>query len=221
MRWKKRNEHLEKQPTMKQKLYLVLSGILLFILISSKEAVAEPMIAPGAADSMTSEKLADMGESIIFGKLVGRNPADMGVGKGQCSLCHSFKEGDKGFTALNLNLSGITERATERIKEARYLKPDTVQLESFPGSGRATTPLEYIVESLICPDCYVVAGFGRKGTNDRESLMPMIQRPPISLTIDEQIAVITWLYVNDGKMPDPPKKIRAAFEKFIPEADRR
>jgi hypothetical protein len=206
---------------MKQRLHLVLSGILLIYLISSKEAVAEPMKAPGAADSMTSKKLADIGEIIIFGKLVDRNPADLGVGKGECSLCHSFNAGDRGHTALDLNLFGITKRAVERIKEARYLKPDTIQLESFPGSGRATTSLEYIVESLVCPSCYVVVGFGLKGTNDRESLMPAINRPPISLTIDEQIAVITWLYMNDGEVPDPPKKIRTTLEKFIPVADRR
>lgn len=205
---------------MEQRLYRILLVILLFHLIHFQEAVAEPLIALGAVDSMTLEKLGEMGEIIIFGKVGGENPTIGGIGKGQCPLCHSFKAGDRGGTALDLNLFGITMRAAERIKEQRYLKPDTIQLESFPGSGRATTPLEYLAESLVCPSCYVVAGFGFKGTNDRESLMPTIHKPPGSLTMEEMIAVITWVYVSDGKRPPSVKEIRTAFEKFIPKSDR-
>jgi len=170
----------------------------------------------GAVDNMPVDKLADMGESIIFGKVGGF--AERGIGKGQCPLCHTFKKGDIGDRAPNL--IGISERALERIKDPRYLKPDTVQTEAYKGSGRATTAEEYIAESHVCPPCYVVSGFGIKGTNDKDSPMPPIHKPPISLSIDEQIAVDTWLWYREGNTPPTAKEIRAAYEKFIPEADR-
>ena len=50
--------------------------------------------------------------------------------------------------------------------------------------------------------------------------MPTIHKPPIELSIDEQIAVDTWLFFREGQTPPSPKEIRAAYEKFIPEADR-
>jgi len=175
-----------------------------------------PKIDPNAVDTMPVEKLAEMGESIIFGKVGGY--AERGIGKGQCPLCHTFKKGDIGDRAPNL--IGIGMRAEERIKEPKYLKPDTVQVESFKGSGRATTAEEYIAESHVCPSCYVVSGFGTKGTNDRESPMPAVDKPPISLSIEELIAVDTWLIYREGETPPTPKEIRAAYEKFIPESER-
>jgi hypothetical protein len=65
-----------------------------------------------------------------------------------------------------------------------------------------------------------VAGFGTKGTNDKDSPMPPIHKPPIALTIDEQIAVDTWLWYREGETPPSAKEIRAAYEKFIPESER-
>jgi len=175
-----------------------------------------PKIDASAVDSMPADKLAEMGEAVIFGKVGGF--AERGIGPGQCPLCHTFKAGDIGDRAPNL--IGISKRAAERIKDARYLKPDTIQTESFKGSGRATTAEEYIAESHVCPACYVVAGFGTKGTNDKESPMPAIHKPPISLTIEQLMAVDTWLFYREGETPPTPKEIRAAYEKFIPESER-
>lgn len=176
-----------------------------------------PKISASAVDTMPVEKLAEMGEAVIFGKVGGF--AERGIGKGQCPLCHTFKKGDIGDRAPNL--IGIAERAEERIKEPKYLKPNTVQVESFKGSGRATTGEEYIAESHVCPSCYVVSGFGTKGTNDRESPMPEINKPPISLSIEELIAVDTWLYYREGNTPPTAEQIRAAYDKFIPESERK
>ncbi|MGH7273169.1 MAG: nitric oxide reductase, partial [Nitrospiria bacterium] len=162
------------------------------------------------------EKLSEMGEMIIFGKVGGFD--ERGIGKGQCPLCHTFKAGDIGDRAPNL--IGISHRAAERIKEPAYLKPATVQTEAFGGSGRATTAQEYVAESHSCPSCYVVVGFGVKGTNDRESPMPQIHKPPIGLSIDELIAVDTWLFFREGVTPPPVDEIRKAYEKFIPEKER-
>lgn len=175
-----------------------------------------PKLDSGSVNSMTTQDLADIGEMIIFGKVGGY--IERGIGKGQCPLCHTFKPGDIGDRAPNL--FGIVKRAAERIKELRYLNPDTVQQESFPGSGRATTADEYIAESHVCVSCYVVQGYGVKGSNDRESPMAPDHKPPIGLTIEEMIAVHTWLYVHDGETPPSPKQIRTDHEKFIPETER-
>ena len=173
-------------------------------------------------DAMTPQQLADEGEKIIFGG-IGQSKVQGAIGKGQCPLCHGF---NKGFLSERApNLFGIPERAKERLEDPRYKKGkaeerDTVQKESFPGAGTAETAQEYISESHACPSCYVVEGFGLKGSNDRESQMPRIHKPPISLTLGELAAVDTWMYVREGVEPPPYEAIVAAYEKFIPEADR-
>jgi mono/diheme cytochrome c family protein len=173
-------------------------------------------------DSMTPQQLADEGEKIIFGG-IGQSKVQGAIGKGQCPLCHGFNQGFLSERAPNL--FGIPDRAKERLDDPRYKKDkaqerDTVQKESFPGSGTAETAQEYISESHACPSCYVVEGFGLKGSNDRESQMPRIHKPPISLSLGELAAVDTWLYVREGKEPPSYDEIVKAYEKFIPEADR-
>ncbi|MGH7259611.1 MAG: nitric oxide reductase [Nitrospiraceae bacterium] len=167
----------------------------------------------------TPQQLADEGEKIIFGGL-GQSKVQGAIGRGQCPLCHGFMPGFLSERAPNL--FGITDRARERLKDPRYHlnKPnerDTVQKEAFPGSGTATTALEYIAESLVCDSCYVVSGYGRKGMNDTESP----GEPPYfdlkMLSIDDMVIVVTWLYIRDGKTPPPPGDIEMAFKRFIPE----
>ena len=166
-------------------------------------------------EDMPVDKLAEKGAAIIFA-----DPGAMeGQGKGQCPLCHGFKKGALSERAPNL--SGIPTRAAERVKDPRYLKPDSIQTESFSGSGRATTAVEYIAESHSCPNCFIVAGYGVKGSNDRESPMPVIYKPPIELSIDELIAVDTWLFYREGGDVPPAAEIRKAYEKFIPAAERK
>lgn len=201
--------------------YMVMTGIFTSYSNSLPQTRGEVPPLPKAIDpsdieNMPTDKLSDMGESIIFGKVGGF--AERGIGKGQCPLCHTFKKGDIGDRAPNL--IGLGKRAAERIKDPRYIKADFVSTESFKGSGRATTAQEYIAESHACPTCFVVEGFGTKGTNDRDSPMPIIHKPPIALSIEELIAVDTWLWFREGETPPSPKEIRAAYEKFIPEADR-
>jgi len=170
---------------------------------------------------MSVKERAELGEMLIFGR-VGESEIRGAIGKAQCPLCHGFQ---KGFPSERApNLFGITTRASERLKDPRYHlgKPeerDTVRKEAFPGAGTATTAIEYIAESAVCPSCYVVAGFGVKGTDDRESPEPYLLKPPISLSIDELIAVDAWLYVHDGKEPPSPDEIEKAYRKFIPESE--
>lgn len=172
--------------------------------------------------SMSPQQLADEGEKIIFGG-IGQSKVQGAIGKGQCPLCHGFNEGFLSERAPNL--FGIPDRAKQRLEDPRYHKGkagdrDTVQKEAFPGAGTAETGQEYIAESHSCPSCYVVAGFGVKGTNDKESPMPQIHKPPISLTLGELAAVDTWMYVREGKEPPPYEEIIKSYEKFIPESDR-
>lgn len=169
-----------------------------------------PRFGQKPIEAYTTKELADIGELVILGRL----GTFKGVGKGQCPLCHAFRPGEVAERAPNL--SGIVRRAARRITEPRYLNPDTVQTESFRGSGRATTADEYIAESHICTNCYVAEGYGVKGSNDQQSPMAPDHLPPIGLTINEMIAVHTWLYVNDGETPLSPAQIRADHERFLP-----
>ena len=172
--------------------------------------------------TMSSQQLADEGEKIIFGG-VGQSKVQGAIGKGQCPLCHGFNQGFLSERAPNL--FGVPDRAKTRLEDPKYHKGkpgdrDTEQKESFPGSGTAETAQEYIAESHACPSCFVVEGFGVKGTNDKQSPMPAIHKPPISLSLGELAAVDTWMYVREGKEAPSYEEIIKAYEKFIPEADR-
>src|SRR2546426_9001464 len=57
-------------------------------------------------------------------------------------------------------------------------------------------------------------------SNDKETPMPAIQKPPIALSLDELIAVDTWLFAREGTDPPTPEEIENAYKKFIPESDR-
>jgi cytochrome c2 len=173
--------------------------------------------------SMSAQQLADEGEKIIFGG-IGKNKEQGAVGKGQCPLCHAFHAGMLGERAPNLQ--GLPGRAgKERLEDPKYSKGkaearDFAQKEAFPGSGTAENGQEYIAESHACPSCYVVVGYGVKGSNDKESPMPAIHKPPISLSLAELAAVDTWLYLREGVDAPSFEEMIKSYEKFIPEADR-
>jgi cytochrome c2 len=172
--------------------------------------------------SMSAQQLGDEGEKLIFGG-IGQSKTQGAIGKGQCPLCHGFQQGFLSERAPNLY--GIPDRSPERLKEANYHMNNAAartseQKEAFVGSGTATTGQEYIAESHACPSCFVVTGFGVKGSNDTVSPMPKIHKPPISLTLGELAAVDTWMYTREGKEAPTYEQIIASYEKFIPEADR-
>lgn len=172
--------------------------------------------------SMSQQQLADEGEKIIFGG-IGQSSVQGAIGKGQCPLCHGFNQGFLSERAPNL--WDIPARAKTRLDDPRYSKGnaearDTVEIESFKGAGTGETAQEYIAESHACPNCFVVEGFGLKGSNDRESPMPKIHKPPITLTLGELAAVDTWLYIREGKEAPSYDEITTSYEKFIEEKDR-
>ena len=166
---------------------------------------------------MTTRQLANEGEKIIFGG-IGQSKVQGAVGRGMCPLCHAFNGNTLAERAPDLR--GVTDRAPGRLKDPRYHvgKPDernTVQHEAFPGSGTATSTLEYLAESDLCHSCYVVAGYGIRGTHDTDSAAPSSLYTPISLSINDVVALTTWLYVNDGKKPPSPHEIEDAYKKFV------
>ena len=145
-------------------------------------------------DQMTPQQLADEGETIIFGG-IGQSRVLGAIGRGQCPLCHTFFA--EAISERAPNLWGITAR--KRLKDSS---------------------IEYIAESHVCPSCYVVGGYGVRGTENGESPMPAIHKPPISLSIDDFIAVDTWLFWHEGEIPPSPEEIRTVYEALIPPHER-
>lgn len=94
-------------------------------------------------------------------------------GKGTCTLCHN------ALLRAPL-LEPVAQVTPERLADSRY-------------EGKATTIEEYIHESMVDPSAYVVAGFGKKGTNDTVSPMPDVSKGAIGLNDVEMGAVIAYL----------------------------
>ena len=169
-----------------------------------------PPKEPAVVGDVTMEEFAEMGRIIIFGakQVAGQKS----IGKGQCPLCHTFDPGDNSGRCPNL--FGVENRSHDRIKEDRYATSPIAIGETDPASGivkgkydeipeeyrRQNGPDEftgedYIRESVMCPTCYVVKDFGKDG--DTKSPMPIIVKPPISLSRIEVNAVIAYLQSKD------------------------
>ncbi len=99
-------------------------------------------------------------------------------GKGTCTLCHNAM----GRAPM---LDKIGTAAAENMKNPKY-------------KGGAKTVEEYIRESLVKPSAFVVAGFGKAGTNDTESPMPDVTGGGIGLNEAELAAVIAYLQDSGG-----------------------
>jgi cytochrome c2 len=172
---------------------------------------SDPPPKGGAAisEDLTMEEYTEMGRIIVFGakQVAGQKS----IGKGQCPLCHTFDPGDN--IGRCPNLFGVQERSETRIKEDRYKTSPVAIGEKEPATGvMKGMPLEidvayrrggseeligedYLRESLMCPTCYVVEGYGKDG--DTKSPMPVISKPPISLSPVELNAVLAWLQSKD------------------------
>ncbi len=113
-------------------------------------------------------------------------------GKGTCTLCHNGM--GRAPDLLEMNLA---ETFPERLKDPRYKGVAA-------GKEGPKAIEEYIHESMVDPSAYVVAGFGKKGTNDTESPMPTINKPPVELNEIEINAVIAFLQDRAGIEPTVP-----------------
>jgi cytochrome c551/c552 len=95
-------------------------------------------------------------------------------GKGTCTLCHNAVGGRAPM------LDTVAAVAPERMADPRY-------------KGDADTLEAYLYESMVKPSAYVVAGFGKAGSNDTESPMPDASAGGIALSEAELAAVIAYL----------------------------
>ncbi len=106
-------------------------------------------------------------------------------GKGTCTLCHN----SMGRAPDLLELDLATTFAD--------------RLSDTGGEGAAAVEA-YLRESLLEPSAYVVAGFGKKGTNDKISPMPVVDAAPIELDAVQIDAVIAFLQDRAGMEPTVP-----------------
>lgn len=166
-------------------------------------------------DSLTSEERVMWGERLIFG-LTGGSEIAGAIGKAQCPLCHGFGPVRPGQRVRAPQLFGLPKRIKSLLLTKEYTKRGyTVQPYAFEGSGTANNLVEYLAESKVCPSCYVVPGFGVKGSKDLESPEPKIHKAPISLSIDEMILVDTWILKHEEMEIPTVSSMRAVYHKFI------
>jgi len=102
------------------------------------------------------------------------------AGKGTCTLCHN----DLGRAPDILQIN-MVETSQQRLDDARY-------------QGNAKDTADYLRESMLEPNLYVVKDFGKKGSNDSESPMPIVNKAPILLSDIEIDAVIAFMQAKDG-----------------------
>lgn len=126
------------------------------------------------------EKKVDLGSLSMDGFIALGD--DIFHNKGTCTLCH--KPAPLG-RAPDIEGENMVALAAERLADPRY-------------KGEARDAEAYIRESMVDPGKYVVAGWGKKGSNDSESPMPHVDKPPIQLSPMEIDAVIAWLQSKDG-----------------------
>ena len=107
---------------------------------------------------------------------------DLFNNKGTCTLCH--KPAPLG-RAPDIQDMDMLVTSAERLADERY-------------QGEAKDAAAYILESMLAPSKYVVATWGKKGSNDTESPMPAIDKAPIQLSNLEMDAVIAYLQAKDG-----------------------
>jgi len=198
--------------------------------------------APELKKLYSPATLVSEGEFVIFGtsrpeleiSLSGQFDR-MPIGKGKCAFCHLFVEGHKQDRCPDLR--GLEQRSHARPQEARYkMFSEKYAAVPEPASGftpKAKTGGEYIIESIYCPDCYVVEGFGLPESGDRLSEMPVMNHMPYLLSDYEIIAVTSYLQTKDTPgdfskltavedwksyfnkalpLPDPSPKVFASIE---------
>lgn len=101
------------------------------------------------------------------------------TGKGTCTLCHTAVGGRAPL------LEDAAVVAAERLAEEAY-------------QGEAKDVAGYLYESMAKPSAYVVAGFGKAGSNDTISPMPNMLSGSVGLSEAEVTAVVAYLQDLSG-----------------------
>ena len=112
-------------------------------------------------------------------------------GKGTCTLCHN----DLG-RAPDLLEMDLAADLPARLADDGYAGAAT-------GDGPSAIEV-YLRESMVEPSAFVVAGFGKKGTNDAVSPMPAVNAPPIEMDDVQINALIAFLQDRAGIEPTVP-----------------
>ncbi len=144
--------------------------VLLFTLVAN--------ILPQVEGEAPVEKEVDLGALTMDGFV--SMGEELFKGKGTCTLCHNNL--GRAPDILVLNMADI---ASERLADERY-------------QGSASDVEGYLRESMVDPSGYVVATFGKKGSNDTESPMPTVDKAPLSLSDIEMDAIIAFMQAKDG-----------------------
>ncbi|HFC05602.1 MAG TPA: c-type cytochrome [Rhizobiales bacterium] len=111
------------------------------------------------------------------------------TGKGTCTLCHN----NLG-RAPDLLMIDLSKSFPARLADPRYNGISK-------GKTGAKAVEDYILESMKEPSKYVVAGFGKKGSNDTVSPMPKVDAAPIELSPLEMNAIAAFLQDKAGYQP--------------------
>jgi len=107
-------------------------------------------------------------------------------GKGRCFTCHSIGGQGSAVRCPNLGQFGskfslpIGARAEERARERSAQ------------TGEEYSATDYLVESLAKPDAYIVEGYKNE--------MAIVYAPPISLTLHDIKAVLSYLQSQGGEL---------------------
>lgn len=104
-------------------------------------------------------------------------------GAGKCHTCHAV--GPRGRSVRGPDLGGSGDAEPLMVRAAARAR------ERSSATGRATTPTDYLVESLVDPGAYVVAGF--------KDEMPVVVDPPIQLDEAELRSVVLYLQTLGGQ----------------------
>jgi hypothetical protein len=101
-------------------------------------------------------------------------------GRGSCPLCHNTLG-----RAPDIMVMDMVTTSQQRLDAENY-------------RGEATTVEGYLRESMVAPNAYVVPGYGKKGSHDTISQMPIIGQEPIVLNAIEMDAIIAFMQDKDG-----------------------
>lgn len=158
--------------------------ILVFTLVAN--------ILPQVEGEAPVEKEVDLGALTMDGFI--SMGEELFSGKGTCTLCHNSMGRAPDILVMNM-----MEVSQERLEDERY-------------QGEAADIEQYLRESMVDPGRYVVATYGKKGSNDTESPMPVVNKTPINLSDIEMDALIAFMQAKDGG------EVTVALPTEVPEA---
>lgn len=159
---------------------------------------AAPVAAPAKpapADPFAPETMAAVGEQVIFGPSRPKFDPARGVqiGRGQCPACHVLLEEQQPNRFPRL--IGVVARAEKRIQEDRYKMFMKLRADGEENTGiktHAKTSGEYLIESIYCPNCYVVDEPGVLENERMVSPMPVINRMGVGLSDYEMASIAAY-----------------------------